>query len=58
MMVGESPRYYGEGDHTNRCVGSCFEVAWIDDSRFVTCGDSAAINVFQLNTMKPIRTLK
>ncbi|KAF9654443.1 WD40 repeat-like protein [Thelephora ganbajun] len=37
---------------------SCLDVAWIDDSRFVTCGGDKAIHVFQLNTTKPIRTLK
>jgi CO dehydrogenase/acetyl-CoA synthase gamma subunit (corrinoid Fe-S protein) len=39
-------------------AGSCLDVAWIDDSRFVTCGGDEVIYVFQLNTTKPIRTLK
>jgi len=39
-------------------VASCLDVAWIDDSRFVTCGGDKVIHVFQLNTTKPIRTLK
>jgi len=39
-------------------VASCLDVAWIDDSRFVTCGGDRVIHVFQLNTVKPIRTLK
>lgn len=37
---------------------SCLDVCWIDDSRFVTCGGDRVIHVFQLNTTKPIRTLK
>ena len=39
-------------------IASCLDVAWIDDLRFVTCGGDRVIHVFQLNTTKPIRTLK
>ena len=39
-------------------AASCLDVAWIDDTRFVTCGGDRVIHVFQLNTTKPIRTLK